>query len=474
MSTLIPKYESPGSSTVNRPFNLKLQESVSVMDFIPIGTNTATTDVSSYIQAAHNYIVSTSNSGTLLFPAGTYKCNSGLIINCGYVSCLGERAVLDFSSIGDVPAITFTGGNLIAGNPWNQADFAFQGFTVSGPGPTTGVGFYLNEKTTGNMSGPAHTMFRDFKIEGFKTGIYFGNHSYLCFFDHFDIWNATTGIWFPINDLAGNAITDAGENITFYNGTIYGTTLYDFYCENTLSYSDFAFFACSFDGSGDAQVYNNSGTITFTGCHFEGSAKRAIYNATTSGIITLINGYMIDNGDKSLSGYIYNTGYMSIYGGRIVSYDRSGIVYSTQRLACIGTHFQTNQATQNQIVATGSSYNYWIPNQGDLNISGAVYSGAVYSGVLGGKQPIYTLSTLNTWVSLGYGTRNGLYLFRDTTSGGVSAYLADSTMGAVAISNNINGFEMNFGGVSGQMSIRVTYGTVPRNISMTFVQVTPG
>jgi len=43
MTTLIPKFERTGT-TVNRPFNDKLLEVVSIADFIPDGTNTATTD----------------------------------------------------------------------------------------------------------------------------------------------------------------------------------------------------------------------------------------------------------------------------------------------------------------------------------------------------------------------------------------------------------------------------------------------
>lgn len=470
MATLIPKFQNPGSSTVNRPIDQKVVEWVSVKDFGAVGDG-VTNDVAA-IQAAHDYIVSTGKQGTLMFPAGTYKCNSGLTIQCSWVSCVGQRAKLDFSALGDVAAITFKAGlgNLVSGNPWNQATFVFEGFILEGPNTTTGTAMYLNELTGGSNGGPAHTIFRDFQITNFKTGIYFGNHTYVNFFDHFDIWNVTTGIWFPINDLAGNPIIDSGENISFYNGTIFGTSSYDFFCENTLAYSDFTFTACSFDGSGTAQIYNNSGVITLLGCHFEGNADRAIVNATASGFITLINGYMIDNGNDALVGYIRNEGYMSIYGGRIASNGRAGVVFSNQRLVCFGTHFQTDQTGNNIITASGN-YNYWIPNIGDQRLSGNLIAGAVSSPTIGEGVGI-TLSTVNVWVNTGYVTTSGLYVYRDNTSGGNALFVADSSAGAVQVQNGITGFEMQYSGSA--MQIRATSGTFPRSISLTVVRTTTG
>jgi hypothetical protein len=343
---------------------------VSVKDFGAKGDGV--TNDAPAIQTALDYIVSTGNQGILLFPAGTYKCNAGLTVKCAFTGCLGERAVLDFSSLGDVPAITFTGGGRYAsGNPWNQATFSFDGFVLNGPSAVSGTGFYLNDLTVGVNGGPSHTTFRNFQITNFRTGIYFGNRAYLNSFDHFDIWNVTYGIWYPINDLAGNPLSDSGEMIAFYNGAIFGCSQYDFYCESTVVNSDFSFNSCSFDGNGDAQIYNNSGVIGLNSCHFEGSAKRAIVNATSNGFITINGGYLIDGGDTSLVGYIQNKGFMSIYGGRIASFGRAGVVFSDTRLVLFGTHLQTDQTIANQIIATGN-YNYWIPNVGTQQISSDV------------------------------------------------------------------------------------------------------
>ena len=58
-----------GTGAVQRTVESKLQDVVSVLDFIPAGINTATTDCSSYIQAAFDSI----SSGTIVFPARTYN-----------------------------------------------------------------------------------------------------------------------------------------------------------------------------------------------------------------------------------------------------------------------------------------------------------------------------------------------------------------------------------------------------------------
>jgi hypothetical protein len=343
---------------------------VSVKDFGAKGDGV--TNDTAAIQAGLDYVVNTGNQGVLLFPAGTYKCNSGLTVKCAFTGCLGLRAVLDFSSLGDVPAITFTGGGRYeSGNPWNQATFSFQGFVIKGPSAVSATGLYFNDLTPAVNGGPSHTTFRDLQITNFRTGIYFGNRTYLNSFDHFDIWNVTYGIWYPINDLAGNAITDSGEMIAFYNGTIFGCSQYDFYHQNTLVNSDFSFNSCSFDGDGPAHIFNNSGVIGLNSCHFEGTAKRAIINDTSNGFITINGGYFIDNGDVTLVGYIQNKGYMSIYGGRITSNGRVGVITSDTRLVLFGTHLQTDQTIANQIIATGN-YNYWIANVGTQQMSGNV------------------------------------------------------------------------------------------------------
>ena len=66
MTTLIPKFERNNTS-VNRPFNEKVQETISVSDFGTLGT----ANDSAVIQAAIDS-VSTQGGGILILPYGTY------------------------------------------------------------------------------------------------------------------------------------------------------------------------------------------------------------------------------------------------------------------------------------------------------------------------------------------------------------------------------------------------------------------
>jgi hypothetical protein len=59
MTTLIPKFDQGAIGAVIRPFNERLQETVSVKDFILSGINTSTVDCTAYIQAAINSIKAT-------------------------------------------------------------------------------------------------------------------------------------------------------------------------------------------------------------------------------------------------------------------------------------------------------------------------------------------------------------------------------------------------------------------------------
>lgn len=75
MTTLIPKYDQGATGAVNRPFNEKLAETVSVKDFGAVGNGIA--DDTAAIQAAIDAACN-EGFGTVFLPAGVYKITSTL------------------------------------------------------------------------------------------------------------------------------------------------------------------------------------------------------------------------------------------------------------------------------------------------------------------------------------------------------------------------------------------------------------
>ena len=92
MTTLIPKFEQT-SSTINRAFNLKLQDTMSVKDFGATGDGT--TDDSAAIQTATTAAASTGKA--LFFPAGTYRLLNYVTLpsNTEWIGELGSTIYLD-------------------------------------------------------------------------------------------------------------------------------------------------------------------------------------------------------------------------------------------------------------------------------------------------------------------------------------------------------------------------------------------
>ena len=92
MTTLVPKYYQGSANSVNRAFNLKLAETVSVQDFgaDPTGTSDSTN--------AFNYALATGND--VYVPNGNYKITSTLTMNTGFQVMYGAgrgASILNFS-----------------------------------------------------------------------------------------------------------------------------------------------------------------------------------------------------------------------------------------------------------------------------------------------------------------------------------------------------------------------------------------
>lgn len=110
------------------------------------------------------------------------------------------------------------------------------------------------------------------------------------------------------------------------------------------------------------------------------------------------------------------------------------------------------------LAVTGTSIN---ASAGNVTASNTCVAG---SGQFYGNDKFVTIPTTNTWTSLGVGTSSGLYVYRDSTSGGTAVFVADTSAGATQIQNGIANFQMRFDGGTNQMQVQVTGGTAPRTI----------
>jgi hypothetical protein len=85
-------YQPAGTGAVETTVQAKLRQKVSVADFIPSGTNTATTDCGTYIQAAITHAASLGTSATVSID-GLYKLASNVNVTCDIDGSNGQLNV---------------------------------------------------------------------------------------------------------------------------------------------------------------------------------------------------------------------------------------------------------------------------------------------------------------------------------------------------------------------------------------------
>jgi hypothetical protein len=167
---------NPGATgDVARTVQDKLRDFVSVMDFIPVNlqadirAGTSTTDVSSYIQAADDYMASLNGGdggGGLYFPLGKYRLNAQINKNMWVSWCgAGVGTNLEWDATYGLGAGTHSGIRMDAGLNGGAANpivIEFLGFVHLGGRNAAGtrIGFY--------DTGSHNISFRKVGMEGWK------------------------------------------------------------------------------------------------------------------------------------------------------------------------------------------------------------------------------------------------------------------------------------------------------------------
>ena len=161
----------------------------------------------------------------------------------------------------------------------------------------------------------------------------------------------------------------------------------------------------------------------------------------------------------------------SLSGGEFASTVYTSGLYVTNNLVVAGPSFinSTMQVTSNltalaSVAATGN-----VTSAANVEADARVVS---KSGVFVNNNNTVTLTVTNTWYNLGTGSRSGLYVLRDQTSGGGTVVFCDTSAGPAYLTNAITGFEFRYDPATTNMQARVTSGTVPRNVRWVLLQAT--
>lgn len=130
-------FTASGAGAVERTVDDKLRDVVSVLDFIPLGTDTANVDCSSFVNNALTAI----GSGSLFFPAGTYKLNI-TVKNRARIIGAGRNKTTFTANNNTLPIITFADELASQYYFMGGEDFTVDGLNAAQVGIKVGITTY--------------------------------------------------------------------------------------------------------------------------------------------------------------------------------------------------------------------------------------------------------------------------------------------------------------------------------------------
>jgi hypothetical protein len=404
MTTLIPKFEQVGVTTVNRPIAEKLAEIVSVKDFGAVGNGT--TDDTAAIQAAINTLTVGTTGGTIYFPKGTYLV-SGITITspAGTNNTLGENGITlegEFAVIKGTAACT----KVISINPPNDATFV-NGIRIKGlqidmslmGNLATNYGLYI--KNSYNSS------FQDIVVKGspaLSSSIYVDQRAYTLNF---------ISVYCARVTLQGNILaTDAITTVNFY-----GLNATQVVIDKSWA---IGFYGCVIQNTTSLFVLSNCFNITIIGGDYEGTSGLYLdmSNPGASGIsgitsinnniastLTYLTGYSVGSNYQDRQRYTFGT-----VNGTSTFVTISAIATATTIWSFIGDNFNSGNGltkTNALLLVTGQDASNSFA---DL-ICVAVQTVFVVSSNTTSGTPstrTYTLSGINVQLALSAVTSNSI------------------------------------------------------------------
>lgn len=258
MTTLIPKFEQTGSTT-NRPINLKLAETVSVLDFGADPTGAA--DSTTALQNAINFCQT--NKKTLLINGGTYQTTAALVINNTYgqgLTVIGEgegTSVIQANHTGTAVISMIGAINCTLSN-----------FTVFGglPSATTTIPKcgIITGRSSANSAG-WHTFLNIGVTGAFSVaGIYNIASEGNCWYDLFVICDAPYGVFISgiDNESVGGLTASTMLGANFYGANIYinkaSVSVASIFIQGAIGTGQIAFFGGYLVSAGGSYVTLNT------------------------------------------------------------------------------------------------------------------------------------------------------------------------------------------------------------------------
>lgn len=246
---------------------------VNVLDFVPpaekalIEAGTPSTNVASYIQAAHDSLplLGGNYQGTLYFPAGKYKVNSGLTI-CATVNVQGYGAILDFSNLSASGTAISCWSNS-TGSYFDTTPGEICGLSLVGPGHanTSSNGIFFGDTDPAGIKVCHEHSYRDLIIQEFGNGLNQGNNSYNLRFYNCLVYRCNINVYLPQR-------ANSAECIEFHSTVLAESYQSCLYCKyNSL---DVQYFGGSIDypvGTKTGVEVDGDTIVSFYGTHFEGS-----------------------------------------------------------------------------------------------------------------------------------------------------------------------------------------------------------
>jgi hypothetical protein len=189
------------------------------------------------------------NQSYIELPTGsTCVINGGLVLNAACAGIVSNGATLNAKGLTAKAALVITTSQ--PANPDSENVVPWDHLHIIGPGAST--------STIGVLVEAGYVSFTGLNVSNFGVGVEFGNYAFVDRFENPQISGCTTGILFP------SGLTDAGENITFEGGSVFGCVTGVDNSGGELSINEM-----SLDGLSSAAVIDRAGAVKLRNPHIE-------------------------------------------------------------------------------------------------------------------------------------------------------------------------------------------------------------